>query len=312
MNCNRSSLVVTILLTASIATAQYSIPPANLTNVNTIYSESGPCLSPDGLTLYFTSDRPDGQGNLDLWHATRPDLFSPFDEASNLGATLNGSSHDAHPWISTDGLTLMFASARSGGEGNYDLWISSRVTTDDAFGYPSNLGEAINTPYRESRPCLSSDGLDLYFTSDRPGGEGDYDLWVASRPAIEDAFGLPVNLGPGVNTPYRDGGAGISADGTMLYFNSAQPGNIGSADIYLATRSSLDDPFSDATNLGDVINSPAGETAATLSADGTILIFSSGRSGGVGGSDLWMATVPEPATMSLLALGGVALLKRRK
>lgn len=311
MKCKRLWLIATTLSVASVASAQYSIPPTNLTGVNTIYTETSPSLSADGLTLYFGSDRPDGQGNLDLWQATRPDLSSSFGEVNNL-AMLNGSSHDTHPWISGDGLSLVFASSRTGGQGDYDLWMASRANALEAFSVPVNLGTTINTSYRDSRPCLSFDGLDLYFTSNRPGGEGNTDLWVSSRSTPQAPFGPAVNLGPSVNTPYREGGAGISSDGMTLFFNVDRPDGFGSEDLYVATRSSLEAPFEETINLGNVINSTGRDNAPTTSSDGTLLVFMSDRPGGAGGSDLWMTTIPEPATLSLLALGGVAMLRRRK
>ena len=313
MNGRGSWLVAAVLLAATnVAGAQYSIPPTNLTGVNTAYVEGSPSLSADALTLYFSSNRPGGQGSLDLWQATRADVSSPFGGAVNLGATLNGSSTDTHPWISTDGLSLLFASSRAGGQGNYDLWTATRAAVGDAFGAPLNLGPTVNTSYRESRPCLSADGLDLYFTTNRPGGQGDYDLWVASRGAVGDPFGAPANLGPGVNTPYREGGAGISADGLTLYLNSDQPGGVGGEDLYVADRPTLGDSFAGATNLGVVINSTARDNAAAISADGTLLVFMSIRPGGAGDEDLWMTPVPEPATMGLLAIGAVGVLRRRR
>ena len=76
---------------------------------------------------------------------------------------------------------------------------------DFFFGEPVNLGVAINVPdCCQGQPSISVDGLSLYFVSNRPGGSGDSDLWVAARPTKDDAWSVPSNLGPAVNSPAKD------------------------------------------------------------------------------------------------------------
>src|SRR5215471_11654458 len=69
-----------------------------------------------------------------------------------------------------------------------------------AWSTPVNLGPTINSPFNESGPCLSKDGLSLYFFSFRPGGFGAQDLWVSQRPNVDAPWGTPWNLGPRINT----------------------------------------------------------------------------------------------------------------
>jgi Tol biopolymer transport system component len=72
----------------------------------------------------------------------------------------------------------------------------------------------------------------LFFASDRPGGFGGNDLWVATRTSASDPFGTPVNLGPQVNTLGVEDRPAISSDGSTLYFMSNRPGGIGNIDVW--------------------------------------------------------------------------------
>jgi Tol biopolymer transport system component len=153
--------------------------PVNLTHVDSSRDDQGPTLSADGLTLLFASDRPGGQGAGDLWISTRASLGTPFGEPVNLGPTVNTSTWDSAPEISSDGLTLLFQSNRPGSAGLADLWVSTRKSAADPFGEPVNLGPGVNSNFMDCTPALSADGRTLLFSSDRPGGQGDSDLWMA-------------------------------------------------------------------------------------------------------------------------------------
>ncbi|MHC4424798.1 MAG: M56 family metallopeptidase, partial [Planctomycetota bacterium] len=84
------------------------------------------------------------------------------------------------------------------------------------FGTPENLGPPVNSPLSEGAFCISPDGLELYFGSDRPGGYGRYDIWVTTRQTIQEPWAEPVNLGPQINTSLDDGVPTLSADGLTL------------------------------------------------------------------------------------------------
>jgi len=103
-------------------------------------------------------------------------------------------------------------------------------------------------------------------------------------------FGTPTNLGPTVNGSDADYDPTISADGLELYFNSYRPGGLGQADIWVTTRRTKAEPWGEPVNLGSTINSPAPERAPSISVDGLMLYFNSGRPGGQGGRDLWVTT----------------------
>jgi Tol biopolymer transport system component len=127
---------------------------------------------------------------------------------------------------------LIFARVR--GREKADLWMSSRPGADRPWGQPAKLGPSVNSKNMENGPSLSADGLTLVFHSDRPGGQGSFDLWMSTRAGTTGPWGEPVNLGPSVNSRAGDAGSYLSADGQMLYFSSRRPGGHGGDDIWQA------------------------------------------------------------------------------
>lgn len=214
-----------------------------------------------------------------------------FGEPVNMGPVLNSSSRDEEPGISSDGLAIYFCSQRSGGRGGYDMWVTTRATTQDDWGPPVNLGPTVNSSNDDFSEDISADGLELYFGSNRPGGRGSYDIWVAKRATTQDEWTTPVNLGPNINSSSTEGCPAISDDGLELYFWSNRSGGIGGYDIWVSRRATVQDEWGPAENVGSPVNSSSTELCMDVSPDGLVLISVSARSGSYGGSigDLWMS-----------------------
>ncbi|MHC4072456.1 MAG: LamG-like jellyroll fold domain-containing protein [Planctomycetota bacterium] len=222
-----------------------------------------------------------------------------FGTPSNLGPTVNSSRSDVFCFISVDGLEFCFDSDRPGGFGDRDLWVTTRSTVDDDWGTPLNLGPPVNSSAVDISAEISADGLELYFSSTRPGGLGLEDIWVTRRKSKDDTWDPPVNLGPPVNSSERDYGAFMSSDDLEIYFNSMR---VGFHDIYVMRRATMSNDWDAPVNLGPVVNGPSHDIAPNLSADGRYLFFSDHpryglpaipiRSGGFGGADIWVTSRP--------------------
>jgi Tol biopolymer transport system component len=118
--------------------------------------------------------------------------------------------------------------------------------------------------------------LELFFKSNRPGGYGGLDLYVARRPTTSDPWGAPKNLGPLVNSPYDEAEPSLSPDGLWLLFNdgeSPRPGGYGMLDLWMAKRTTLSAPWQMPVNLGPKVNSPANDFYPRISPDGRVLHF---------------------------------------
>jgi hypothetical protein len=171
--------------------------------------------------------------------------------------------------------------------------LSGVVRADLRQGYFTDVKPVpgLDSPYRDRGLSISADGLTIYFWSDRPGGQREWDIWMSTRPTVADSWGAPIKLGAPINSSVGDCTPHISVDGLRLYFHSGRGGGYGSGDIYVAERASTSAPFGEPDNLGSGVNSSANEYSPSVSPDGLTLYFTSGRSGGPGGdADLYMAT----------------------
>ena len=287
-------LILTLTLVVEVAQADYTFgTPTNLgPPVNSTAGEGPDDITADGLSLFLTSDQYGGSGQADIWVATRATTEDDWGIPVNLGPTVNSSAWDGASSISADGLSLFFSSFRPGGYGFLtDIWLTTRPSVSDPWGTPINLGPVVNTSRYDERLDISDDGLTLLFSSNRPGGLGQSDIWMTTRPTASDPWGTPENLGPMINTSRYDGAPHVSSDGRMLFFSSNRPGTLGGEDLWVATRATKNDDWANPVNLGPGVNTPDVDSAPCLSPDGTVLYFMSWRPGGVGSLDLWQVSI---------------------
>jgi Tol biopolymer transport system component len=297
-------LVASVLALSRTARADFTFgQPTNLgAPINASGMDATPSISADGLSLYFASDRTGGYGGLgDVWVTKRTTRNDPWGTPVNLGPVVNSSAAEASPSISADGLSLFFcdgargfsAPRRPGGLGDVDLWVTTRTSPDGEWQPPINLGPTINSTSFDAEPAISSDGLSLYFESERPGGYGGLDIYVASRATRNDPWGPPVNLGPPVNSSISDAGPNISTDGRAFFFHRFAGSDW---DLWMTTRKSPNDPWGLPVRLPPGINSSgnlsnAVEARPAISPDGATLYFCANVLGGIGSYDLWQAPI---------------------
>jgi len=170
-----------------------------------------PAFSADGNRLYFASNRPPGAPpyQFDLWVVER--RGDGWGEAKHLAAPVSSPQSDYHPTTSASG-TLCFASTRNG---NPDLFCAHRV--GDRFETPRPIA-ALNTEHQEWDPFLAPDESYLIFKSDRPGGLGGMDGYIAFRTAA-GGWGTPRLIPAPVGTPGGDDVGDVSPDGRFLFFS---------------------------------------------------------------------------------------------
>jgi hypothetical protein len=277
-------------------------PARNLgPGINSFNEEPQVAITHSGLSLYFSSDRPGGFGLLDIWVSHRTSLDAPWAEPRNLGSLINGGGPEFSPSFSLDDHCMFFPSARKGGFGGADLYLTCRLDATDDFGWqqPVNLGPSINSPSAEWDPIYFEDRKSgeatLYFISSRPAPPNTgakFDIYQSTRNS--DGSFQPAVLNKELSSPYDDRRVTIRKDGLVLIFTSDRPGGMGGLDLWVSTRRDIHDPWSEPINLGPGVNSEADERGSALSDDGVTLFFSSDRPGGFGGADLWVTTLRAP------------------
>lgn len=210
------------------------------------------------------------------------------------------------PSLSTDGLTMLYASDYYTSDGNKVEMKIAQSKGVDNWGSGEdvtivNKSAALN---QSGGHCLSGDGNTIYFSSKKTGGVGSYDLWMTEKKGGK--WSPPQNLGKPLNSTGSEGFPSLSADGKSLYFVRCQTMtnyDCQSCQLYVAE------------SKGQGIWKEPTEVSANFSGydicyprilkDGKTLLFSSKKAGGKGGYDLYMSkktgtTWSNPANMAFL------------
>ena len=257
--------------------------------VNSIYRDYGPALPSDESYLIFTSARDTLKFDKKYGVVFEDVLITrkqgnSWSVPEQISPKINETSHDAVTYLTPDGKTIFLYYEK----GNGDLYMSTMDGTD--WSEPGSMGPEINSLAAETSGCLSPDGKKFYFTSDRSGGLGGLDIYVAER-LESGAWSNVKNLGPNINTPGNEDAPFIHPDGTLYFSSDGQPG-LGDYDLF---KSELrDGKWSKPINLGYPINTPKLENHFFLSVDKKRGYFSSVRHEGVGNSDICEVTFFDP------------------
>ncbi len=146
----------------------------------------------------------------------------------HLPAPINSADSELTPWVSYDGRKMFFASNRPGGYGGYDIWVTDRE--NNTWGEPYNLGPAINSGGDEIYPRIHPDNSVLYFSSNRAGGVGGYDIYLSRR--YGNRWKKSENAGSFINTRSNEFLNSIPASSKYIYMSR---GDVGEEKIYQVT-----------------------------------------------------------------------------
>ncbi len=245
--------------------------------INTPANDGCPILSPYDDSLYIASNRPGSLGMNDIYRAPRSG--DGWGTPVSVGTPVNGAANDFCP-TPTRGNRLFFVSTRGNSDPtNGDVYVAKMGPKGTTI---SKLGPNINTAAPEWSPSWfeDEDGNEVLYFSRQNGA--DHDIYYS------------VNNGPaslaqgGVNGPTsNDARPNVRHDGLEIVWDSIRAGTRGT-DVFTASRSSTSEPWGAARAI-DIVNSAAGESRASLSWDGTILMFGTTRESGTSASDVYMA-----------------------
>jgi hypothetical protein len=161
---------------SKVVNNKWKTPEALGKPINTSYWEGGACISPDGKTLYFISERKGGYGRADIWMVKRISK-TEWDKPVNLGAGINTEFDEVGVFLAPDGKTLFFSSDGRESMGSYDIF--KTTLEGDKWTKPVNVGYPINTVYKDGPLVVSADAQTAYFASERKGGLGESDIYMA-------------------------------------------------------------------------------------------------------------------------------------
>ncbi|MCX7909626.1 MAG: OmpA family protein [Ignavibacteria bacterium] len=275
-------------------------------NINSSAEEWDPCPTPDGKYIFFsTRNRPDSYGNSDVYYSVNEN--GEWQKAQNVGPKINDKRDETIDNIDHDGNGIWLSGTFEGTFGQFDIYYIKR--TELGWGPLEHLPYPINTQYVDEGACLSGDGKVLIFTSDRPGGIGEYhpygtifhgnfmgnmDLYISFK--TDTGWSEPVNLGPVINTPYAERSPYLHPDGRTLYFSSDGHPGLGRLDVFKTIRLREDSwtEWSEPINLGKEINTILDDWGYKVSLRGDSAFFASHwRTDGYGGWDLYSVTLPK-------------------
>jgi Tol biopolymer transport system component len=240
--------------------------------VNSDVFDGSPAVSSDETELYFTSAR---GGQQDIFVATRPSRKAVWGTPVNVGSLVNDPAADDFSLrLSSDGLSLYFASTRAGGFGKSDLYVATRASTHQPWGRASNLGPILNTDAFEAFPTPAADGKTLYFNRSMTFDSQDSDIWVTSRASPGGQWTTPQPLPGGINSERAEFSPSVSPDGHSMYFASARGGSI---ELWVSSRTP-GPAWGEPRRLGAEVNIPLSMTLAPfVTADERSLYFMAAR-----------------------------------
>ena len=289
---------------------QHKVDIQNCANINTKANEFSPAFYQNGIV--FVSNRNENGARdrninstfFQLYYAESDRNFYPM-KPVEFSFELNSQRHEGPLTFSRDANTVYFTrNNERKGFSKKDATGTVRMKIFEAQRSPrdwQNVQElAFNSDdYTCFHPTLSADGRYLYFSSDMPGGYGDFDIYVSEKKG--DTWSLPRNLGPKINSPKKEAFPFIHESG-LLFFSSDNSG-LGGFDILVAN---LNAPEIDVKNIGEPFNSADDDLGFILSPNAMTGYFNSNRRmRSFGQDDIFVFQTQAPLTNETIIINTV-------
>ncbi|GAB4281722.1 MAG: OmpA family protein [Marinilabiliales bacterium] len=177
--------------------SEWSQPKRLSDNINSPYKESSASISFDGRTLYFVSNRPGGYGGLDIYYSERS-INGEWGPAKNIGDVINTPYDEEGVFAHPDGISLYFSSKGHENMGGYDIFKSVK-DENGVWSTPVNLGYPLNSADDDVYFVMSADGKNGYFSSVKPIGKGEKDIYqISFNETVKDITTTNLTLVKGV------------------------------------------------------------------------------------------------------------------
>lgn len=282
--------------------------------INSEASDYTPIPTADDSRIYFTSiDRDRFNQTEDIYFSDFVDgVWTPAQKLIDLSTDDEGEAPQS---ITVDRNQIVLFGSFEQKLGKGDLYYSNRQF--GKWGAVEMFPEPVNSKYFDCDGKITADGNAIIFTSDRPGGIGEFhqfgdyfygarngntDIYVSLK--TDSGWSKPINFGPKINTPYAERKPFLHPDGKTLYFSSAGHPGLGRLDLFMSKKLKEDSwtEWSEPVNLGKQINSFMSDRGAIVTTSGDLAYFASADRGlTFGKSDIFKMNVParfrpEPVT----------------
>lgn len=259
-------------------------------NINTPFADFSPYISFDeGFLIFNSRQENDGvrmaSGNYTSDVYISEVYLGDWQQARNLGEVVNTKSGDERiVGVSADGLTMVYNLNPSASEDQGQIFVGPKY--ENQILKPFKLNSFINSSSHQNSATISPDGKTLYFSSDRPGGYGGYDLY-RSLILPDGEWSEAQNMGPEINTPYDEDFPNLSMDGLTLYFSSKGHNSMGGFDVFRTVMDAEKGTWSTPYNVGYPINNAYDNIDLCMSGKGLYGYMARIQSDGFGDFDLY-------------------------
>jgi hypothetical protein len=260
--------------------------------INSVYPDYSPFISANESFLIFNSRKEDdgvkmanGKFTSDVYISEV--YLGDWMKAKNVGPVINDKSSDENIiGVSADGLTLIY-NYENKSETSGDIFVGPKY--DNEIMKPFKLNESINSTAVENSATISPDGKTLYFSSNRAGGFGGFDLYRALI-LPDGTWSEALNLGPAINTQYDEDFPNMSMDGNTIYFSSKGHNSMGGFDLFKINLDSATNSWSAPVNMGFPLNDAYDNINICMSATGRYGYLAAIKNDGFGDYDIYRVT----------------------
>ena len=264
----------------------------NVKSVNSKNDEYSPCISTDGATIVFTSNKENGHKANEVGeydgdiYVTEMNDKGKWSTPKSIGAPLNTPNDETATMLAYDGTKMLVYKKEAE---NYDVYESK--LNGLKWGTPKALHRSLNTSADQTYASYNYNNRKVIFVSSKKVGSSSKgtDIFSCGRMnGRKDEFGSAVTLGSTINTKFNEGSVYMHPDGETMYFSSEGHNSMGGMDIFVSYKKQ--GSWTEPENLGYPINTPYDDYFYASTASGKYAYISSNRDGGKGGLDIYKIT----------------------
>jgi outer membrane protein OmpA-like peptidoglycan-associated protein len=265
----------------------------NVEVINTKYNDFSPCISTDGATMYFTSNRENGKtandvGTYDTDIYVSEMTKGKWGKPKNAGTPLSTTADEVVTNMGYDGTKMLLFRKEMGKEvESYD--VMETFLKGASWTSPVSMSRNINTRANQTFASYNYNDVKIFYLSDLGSNSSGMEIYFSGvMDRKKRQYGNGQTLGRVINTKFNEGSVFMHPDGETMYFSSEGHNSMGGMDIFVSTKKQ--GQWTEPKNLGYPINTPYDDVFFASTASGKWAYISSNRPGGKGAMDMYKVT----------------------